>query len=81
MLSFRARMVLIAPSPSAIILSSSGLPVVTGSSGISTSSVTSRQNSRAMMATAALAAAASRKWPTWYSGNSSPYSSHVTAAA
>ena len=64
MLSFRARMALMAPSPSAIILSSSGSPVVTGSSGISTSSVTSLQNRRAISATAAEAAAASRKCPT-----------------
>ena len=48
----------IAPPPSAIILSSSGLPVVTGSSGISTSSVTSLQKMRAISATTAAAAAA-----------------------
>ena len=81
MLSFSIRMVFTAASPSAIILSSSTLPVDTGSSGISTVSVTSRQNIRAISATTAEAAAASRKCPTAYSGNSSAYSSHVTAAA
>ena len=57
-------MALMAPSPSAIILSSAGLPVVTGSSGSSTTSVTSLQNSRAISAAAADTAAANRKCPT-----------------
>ena len=63
-LRFSARMALMAASPSAMALSRSTLPVLTGSSGTSTVSVTSRQNIRAIIATTAEAAAASRKCPT-----------------
>ena len=63
-LRFSARMALMAASPSAMALSRSTLPVLTGSSGTSTVSVTSRQNIRAISATTAEAAAASRKCPT-----------------
>lgn len=77
--SFRRFISAMARLPSEIILSSSALPVGSGFS--STSSTTSLQKSRAMRYTAADAAAHSAKCPTRYSGNSSAYRIHTTAAA